>query len=92
MLAPSFVGIPVPAGPHRVGFAYRSGSSYPLLFAVGALSLPALAITPWAWRWRRSRRVVRVTTSALNAKKEHPRGGAGTDGAASRTSFRMPTR
>ena len=53
MLAPSFVGVPVPAGTHQVVFQYHSESSYPALFALGALTLlglifgPALASPRW---------------------------------------------
>jgi hypothetical protein len=56
MLAPSFVGVAVPAGTHRVVFAYKSESSYPLLFTIGALTLLGLVVTPWAWRRRRASR------------------------------------
>jgi hypothetical protein len=57
MLAPSFVGVPVPAGSHLVVFRYNSRSSYPLLFALGVLSLLVLALGPWAWRRYRPRQI-----------------------------------
>lgn len=50
MLAPSFVGVPVPAGTHRVVFAYEPSSSYSYLFALGALTLLGLVLAPWGWR------------------------------------------
>jgi uncharacterized membrane protein YfhO len=53
MLAPSFVGIPVPAGTHHVSFQYQSSSSYPFLFLLGGLTLFALVIVPWTWRRRK---------------------------------------
>ncbi len=56
MLAPSFVGVPVPAGTHSVVFAYKARSFYPALFTVGALVLLSLAIGPWGWRRYRRRR------------------------------------
>jgi hypothetical protein len=56
MLAPSFVGVPVPAGDHTVVFTYRSTRSYPALLALGALTLLAIAFGPVAWRRVRRRR------------------------------------
>lgn len=57
MLAPSFVGVPVPAGTHLVVFKYRPRSSYPALFALGAFTLLALALGPMLWRrWSRRRK------------------------------------
>ena len=56
MLAPAFVGVPVPAGTHHVVFQYHSQSDYPLLFAIGALTLIALAVGPSQWRRFRARR------------------------------------
>ena len=56
MLAPSFVGVPVPAGTHTVAFAYKSRSFYPALFAFGALTFLGLALGPWGWRRYRARR------------------------------------
>ncbi len=50
MLAPSFVGIPVPAGTHEVAFQYRPSRSYPALFGLGALTLLGLALGPVARR------------------------------------------
>jgi membrane protein YfhO len=43
MVAPSFVGVPVPAGNHVVVFRYRGFGSYPALIAVGLLALIGLA-------------------------------------------------
>ena len=50
MLAPSFVGVPVPAGSHLVVFEYHSRSSYPLLFALGVLVLLGFVLAPLLWR------------------------------------------
>ena len=57
MLAPSFVGVPVPAGTHLVVFKYRPRSSYPVLFALGAFILLGIALGPTLGRrWRRRRK------------------------------------
>ena len=56
MLAPSFVGVPVPAGTHHVVFQYRSQSGYPALFALGVLTLLAFVFAPSLWRRYRKRR------------------------------------
>jgi uncharacterized membrane protein YfhO len=45
MVAPALVATTVPAGTHRIIFRYRGWQSYPLLFAVGAAALVALAYT-----------------------------------------------
>ena len=58
MLAPSFVGVPVPAGTHLVVFKYRPRSSYPELFALGAFVLLGFILVPVLWRRRKSRAVV----------------------------------
>ena len=49
MVAPSFVAVPVPAGTHQIVFQYHSESSYPALFALGALTLLGLAFGPKLW-------------------------------------------
>ena len=56
MLAPSFVGVPVPAGTHHVVFQYRSQKGYPALFAFGVLTLLAFVFAPSLWRRYRKRR------------------------------------
>jgi uncharacterized membrane protein YfhO len=57
MLAPSFVGVPVPAGTHLVVFKYRPRSSYPALFALGAFVLLGIALGPMLWRrWNERRK------------------------------------
>jgi Gpi18-like mannosyltransferase len=49
MIAPSLVGVEVPAGTHTVAFRYKPYPDYPILVTVGLLSLLALTIWP---RWR----------------------------------------
>ncbi len=61
MLAPSFVGVAVPAGQHTVEFRYEPYPDYWLLFLVGALTLVALAVVP---RWWSRRRRADATPSA----------------------------
>ncbi len=46
MIAPSLVGVDVPAGQHAVEFRYDPYSKYPLLVAVGVLALLGLALAP----------------------------------------------
>ncbi len=48
MLAPSFVGVLVPPGAHRVRFSYEPFPRYDLALALGALALLALALAPRA--------------------------------------------
>jgi uncharacterized membrane protein YfhO len=43
MVAPALVATTVPSGTHRIVFRYRGWQDYPLLFAVGAAALVALA-------------------------------------------------
>ena len=49
MMAPSLVGVDVPAGHHVVRFKYRSYSDYPLLFLIGALAVLALVAIERRW-------------------------------------------
>jgi hypothetical protein len=59
MLAPSFVGVPVPAGDHYVAFQYRPTHAYAAYFAIGALTLLGLVFGPIVWRRRtKSRRAL----------------------------------
>jgi Gpi18-like mannosyltransferase len=46
MLAPSLVGVTVAPGVHEVEFRYRPYAHYPLLLAIGALTLLALVLLP----------------------------------------------
>jgi Gpi18-like mannosyltransferase len=46
MFAPSLVGVEVPAGEHVIAFHYKSYSHYPVLVAIGILTLLGLAIWP----------------------------------------------
>jgi len=56
MVAPSFVGVPVPAGEHAIEFRYEPYPySWPLL-AFGAVVLTALAVAPRVLDRRRRRR------------------------------------
>lgn len=54
MLAPSFVGVRVPAGAHRVEFRYEPYPNYWLLFSLGLLTLIVLAVAPRWWKRRRA--------------------------------------
>ena len=57
MMAPSLVGVAVPAGRHEVELVYQPYDHYPLLFAIGAITLLGLALYPRRQRvvlaWRR---------------------------------------
>ncbi|HEU4528421.1 MAG TPA: hypothetical protein VFT80_10895 [Actinomycetota bacterium] len=53
MLAPSFVGVVVPAGEHEVRFEYEPYPRYDLLVLLGAVSLAAIAYGPGFLRRRR---------------------------------------
>jgi hypothetical protein len=44
MMAPSLVGVEVPPGQHQVRFRYKPYSHYPMLLAIGAIALLALAL------------------------------------------------
>ncbi|HUA03777.1 MAG TPA: YfhO family protein [Solirubrobacteraceae bacterium] len=57
MVAPALVGVDVPAGTNRIVFIYRGWRDYPLLFALGAAALLALAYTDI--RRRRSSKIAR---------------------------------
>ncbi len=46
MLAPSLVGVEVPAGTHEIAFQYKKYPHYPLLVAIGVGTLLGLAIWP----------------------------------------------
>jgi uncharacterized membrane protein YfhO len=46
MVAPSFVGVQVSAGPHRVEFRYVPFPYYPELLVIGALALLAVGFAP----------------------------------------------
>jgi hypothetical protein len=55
MLAPSFVGVPIPAGTHDVVFQYHSDTKYPAYVAIGVITLLGLALGPTMWRRYRRR-------------------------------------
>src|SRR5919198_1075493 len=46
MMAPSLVGVEVPPGRHVIRFRYAPYSHYPVLLAIGALTLLALVLVP----------------------------------------------
>jgi len=61
MMAPSLVGVDVPAGRHDVTFTYEPYDRYPLLLALGLLTFIVLVVVPrrdrllmWASAKRRS--------------------------------------
>jgi hypothetical protein len=56
MVAPSYVGVPVPAGDHVVVFTYRPYRWYPELLVFGFLVLLGLVFLPLVWRRYRRRR------------------------------------
>jgi hypothetical protein len=51
MLAPSFLGVPLGAGTHKVEIAYRGSAGYAVLWWVG----PICVLFGVAWDWRRRR-------------------------------------
>jgi hypothetical protein len=57
MMAPSLVGVEVPAGRHEVRFRYEPYGHYPLLIVIGALALIALVLVP-----RRTELLARLAT------------------------------
>jgi uncharacterized membrane protein YfhO len=46
MMAPSLVGVEVPAGRHVVRFRYKPYAGYPVLLGIGALTFLALLLVP----------------------------------------------
>ena len=56
MVAPSLVGVSVPAGEHAVVFRYRSFPRYDLLLVIGAMALVGLWLGPRLVTRARSRR------------------------------------
>jgi Gpi18-like mannosyltransferase len=46
MMAPSLIGVDIPVGKHEVRFYYKAYAHYPLLLAIGGLTLLALAFVP----------------------------------------------
>ena len=67
MMAPSMVGVEVPAGRHVVRFEYKSYSHYPLLLTIGVLTLLGLLLYP------RREAVVRVGRASLGSLRAKPR-------------------
>jgi hypothetical protein len=65
MMAPSLVGVEVPAGRHVVRFKYKPYSHYPLLLTIGALTLWGLLLYP---RREAVLRVGRASLGRLRAK------------------------
>jgi Gpi18-like mannosyltransferase len=64
MMAPSLVGVEVPPGRHEVRFKYRPYGGYPVLLAIGALTLLGLAAFP-----RRAALKSRFTAAALRGRR-----------------------
>lgn len=56
MVAPSFMGVTVPAGTHTITFRYQPFPDYALLLAIGALTFVGLWIVPALAEKNRSRR------------------------------------
>ena len=56
MVAPSFMGVTVPAGSHSIAFRYQSYPDYALLLAIGALTILGLWFVPALVEKNRSRR------------------------------------
>jgi hypothetical protein len=72
MVAPSFVGVPIPAGRHSIVFEYHPYPYYWLLIAIGLFTQLALVVG-----WRRSRRrKPRVEVSAEQTPAPAPVGSA----------------
>ena len=69
MMAPSLVGVEVPAGRHEVRFRYEPYGHYPLLLAIGVLTLIALALVPRRAALRRRRASLSVI--CRRARKNH---------------------
>jgi hypothetical protein len=61
MMAPSLVGVDVPAGRHEVEFRYVPYSHYPQLFCIGLITLSTLALLPRRRLKNRLRRVLRLS-------------------------------
>jgi hypothetical protein len=70
MMAPSLVGVEVPAGRHEVRFRYKPYGHYPLLIVIGALTLIALALVPR--RAALSRRMASVSAGESPTVEEAP--------------------
>jgi hypothetical protein len=67
MMAPSLVGVEVPAGRHVVRFKYKPYSHYPLLLTIGALMLLGLLLYP------RREALVRIGRARLRSLRTKPR-------------------
>jgi hypothetical protein len=61
MLAPSYVGVVVTPGAHRIVFQYEPFPRYDVMFLIGALTLAAFIVVPRVLRRRRG-------TDALDAE------------------------
>jgi len=67
MIAPSLVGVQVPAGRHVVEFRYDPVEHYPLLLGVGLLTLLTLVLVP---RRARLRTLGARTTASAGSRSE----------------------
>ena len=70
MMAPSLVGVEVPAGRHEVRFRYKPYGHYPLLLVIGALTLIALVLVPH--RAALSRRLAGFSSDVPTSAREAP--------------------
>lgn len=68
MVSPALVATTVSAGTHRIGFAYDGWRHYPLLLALAAAALLALALTGMAKPCMRPGRPNKVGSVEGNAK------------------------
>jgi Gpi18-like mannosyltransferase len=66
MMAPSLVGVEVPAGRHSVRFRYKPYSHYPLLLTIGLLTLLGLSLYP------RREAVLRGARARLRSSRATP--------------------
>lgn len=69
MVAPGFVAVSVPPGRHSVVFEYVAYSHYPLLLAIGGLTLLILPLGPWLWRKWGSRLLTRRGVVSLRGQR-----------------------
>jgi hypothetical protein len=69
MVVPGFVAVSVGPGRHYVAFEYVAYSQYPLLIALGGLTILLLAMAPWLWRRWGSRLLARRGVVLLRGQR-----------------------